>query len=54
MPRRHRRHSTAFKRQVVEEHHSGTTLHALGKKHDICRQLIGLAPVLPDTQAVAV
>jgi transposase len=40
MPRQHRRHSTAFKRQVVEEYHSGTTLHALGKKHDICRQLI--------------
>ena len=40
MPRQHRRHSTAFKRQVVEEYHSGTTLHALSKRHDICRQLI--------------
>ena len=40
MPRQHRRHSTAFKRQVVEEYHSGETLHALSKRHDICRQLI--------------
>lgn len=40
MPRQHRRHSTAFKRQIVEEYHSGTTLHALSKRHDICRQLI--------------
>ena len=36
----HRRHSTAFKRRVVEEYHSGETLHALSKRHDICRQLI--------------
>ncbi len=40
MPRPHRRHSTAFKRQVVEEYHAGSTLHALSKRHDICRQLI--------------
>jgi transposase len=40
MTRQHRRHSTAFKRQVVEEYHSGLTLHALSKRHDICRQLI--------------
>ena len=40
MPRQHRRHSTAFKRQIVEEYHAGTTLHALSKRHDICRQLI--------------
>ncbi len=38
MPGQHRRHSAAFKRQVVEEHHFGSTLHALG--NDICRQLI--------------
>ena len=40
MPRQHRRHSTAIKRQVVEEYHAGETLHALSKRHDICRQLI--------------
>lgn len=40
MPRQHRRHSTAFKRQIVEDYHSRTTLHALSKCHDICRQLI--------------
>ena len=40
MPRQHRRHSTAFKRQFVEEYHAGTTLHALSKRHDICRQVI--------------
>ncbi|MBL9059931.1 MAG: transposase [Mangrovicoccus sp.] len=40
MPTRHRRHSTVFKRQMVEEYHAGTTLHALSKRHDICRQLI--------------
>ena len=40
MPRQHRRHSTPFKRQIVEEYHAGATLHALSKRHDICRQLI--------------
>ncbi len=40
MPRSHRRHSTAFKRQVVEEYHAGSTLRALSKRHDIRRQLI--------------
>lgn len=38
--RRHRRHSTAFKRQVVEEYLAGATLNALSKEHDICRHLI--------------
>jgi transposase-like protein len=37
---RHRRHSTAFKRQVVEEYHAGATLHGLSKTHDVCRNLI--------------
>ncbi len=40
MPRPHRRHSTAFKRQAVEEYHAGSTLRALRKRHDIRRQLI--------------
>jgi transposase-like protein len=40
MPRQHRRHSTTFKRQVVEEYHAGGTLHGLSKQHDICRNLI--------------
>ena len=39
MPR-HRSHSTDFKRQVVAEHHAGETLHALGRRHDLSRNLI--------------
>jgi transposase-like protein len=40
MPRQHRRHSTAFKRQVVEEYHAGGTLHGLSRQYDVCRNLI--------------
>lgn len=40
MPRRHRSHSIEFKRQVVAEYHAGETLHGLGKRHDVCRNLI--------------
>ena len=40
MPRRHRSHSLDFKRQVVAEYHAGETLHALSRRHDICRNLI--------------
>lgn len=40
MPRRHRSHSTEFKRQVVAEYHGGETLHALGRCHDLSRNLI--------------
>ena len=39
MPK-HRSHSTDFKRQVVAEYHSGETLHALGRRHDLSRNLI--------------
>jgi len=42
MPRRHRSHSTEFKRQVVAEYHGGETLHALGRHHDLSRNLIGI------------
>ena len=38
--RRHRRHSTAFERQVVEEHHAGASLYGLAGTHDVCRNLI--------------
>jgi len=38
--RRHRRHSTALKREIVEAYLNGEALHALGKQHDICRNLI--------------
>ena len=38
--RRHRRHGTAFKRQVVEAYRGGVALNALAKEHDICRHLI--------------
>lgn len=40
MSRRHRSHSTEFKRQVVAEYHAGETLHALGRRHDLSRNLI--------------
>ncbi len=40
MPRRHRSHSTEFKRQVVAEFQGGETLHALGCRHDLSRNLI--------------
>ena len=39
MPR-HRSHSTDFKRQIVAEYHAGETLHALGRRHDLSRNLI--------------
>jgi transposase-like protein len=39
MPR-HRSHSTDFKRQVVAEYNAGETLHALGRRHDLSRNLI--------------
>ena len=38
--RRHRRHSTALKREIVEAYLNGEALHALGKQHDVCRNLI--------------
>jgi transposase-like protein len=37
---KHRVHSIEFKRQVVSEYGGGETLHALAKRHDICRNLI--------------
>ena len=40
MPRRHRSHSTEFKRQVVAEFQGGETLQALGRRHDLSRNLI--------------
>lgn len=39
---RHRTHSTAFKRLVVDEYLAGETLHGLAKRHDISRNLIRL------------
>ncbi len=40
MSRRHRSHSTEFKRQLVAEYHAGETLHSLGRRHDLSRNLI--------------
>jgi transposase-like protein len=40
MPRRHRSHSNEFKQKVVAEYHAGETLHALGRRHDVSRNLI--------------
>ena len=39
MPR-HRSHSIDFKRRVVADYHAGETLHALGRRHDLSRNLI--------------
>lgn len=36
----HRRHSIAFKRQVVQEYLVGETLHGLARRHDLSRNLI--------------
>ena len=59
MPKRHRSHSTEFKRQVVAEYHAGETLHALGRRHDLSRNLIRIwvekaeAGALNDDEAAA-
>jgi transposase len=37
---RHRTHSVAFKRQVAQEYIAGESLHRLGKRHDLSRNLI--------------
>ncbi|HEX9215134.1 MAG TPA: transposase [Bradyrhizobium sp.] len=37
---KHRSYSIEFKRQVVQDYLSGETLHGLGKRHDISRNLI--------------
>jgi transposase len=39
MPR-HCSHGVDFKRQVVAEHHAEETLHALGRRHDLSRNLV--------------
>jgi transposase-like protein len=36
----HRRHSIEFKRQVAQAFIAGETLHGLGKRHDLSRNLI--------------
>ena len=37
---KHRTHSIAFKRQVVQEYLAGETLHGLARRHDLSRNLI--------------
>ena len=37
---KHRTHSIAFKRQVVQEYLGGETMHGLAKRHDLSRNLI--------------
>ena len=37
---RHRTHSIEFKRQVVQEYLAGETLHSLGRRHDLARNLM--------------
>lgn len=37
---KHRSHSIAFKRRVVQEYLGGETLHGLAKRHDVSRNLI--------------
>ena len=38
--RKHRTHSIAFKRQIVQEYLAGETLHGLAHRHDLSRNLI--------------
>jgi len=40
MPKKHRRHSTAKKREVAEAYFNGESMRALSQKHDVCRTLI--------------
>ncbi|APH74179.1 transposase [Aquibium oceanicum] len=37
---RHRTHSIEFTRQVVQKYLAGETLHGLGKRHELLRNLI--------------
>lgn len=37
---RHRTHNIEFKRQIVQEYLAGETLHSLGRRHDLSRNLI--------------
>jgi len=40
MTKKHRRHSTSKKREVVEAYFNGGSMRALSQKHDIYRTLI--------------
>ncbi|MFC0201420.1 transposase [Paracoccus rhizosphaerae] len=40
MTKKHRRHSTSKKREVVEAYFNGESMRALSQRHDICRTLI--------------
>ena len=37
---KHRSYSIAFKRQVAEEYLAGASPSVLGKRHDLCRNLV--------------
>ena len=37
---KHRTHSIAFKRQIVQEYLAGETLHGLARRHELSRTLI--------------
>jgi transposase len=40
MTKRHRRHSTARKREIVEAYFNGESMRGLSQKYDVCRTLI--------------
>ncbi len=40
MTKRHRRHSTTRKREVVEAYFNGESMRGLSQKYDVCRTLI--------------
>lgn len=40
MTKRHRRHSTARKREIVEAYFDGEPMRALSQRYDVCRTLI--------------
>ena len=49
---KHRTYSIEFKRQVAQEFLAGETLHALAKRHDVCRSKIPQAGDFGDQPAV--
>lgn len=40
MTKRHRRHSSARKREIVEAYFNGESMRALSQRYDVCRTLI--------------
>jgi transposase len=48
--RKHRSYPVEFKRQVAQEYLAGETLHGLGKRHEINRNLVRTAYCEPRSE----